>query len=205
MAIKSLLHSSLTDNRFYRSMLVGNAAYIPFVPSAFDLIETISLDADAAGIEFLNVSNYSTDYAHLQLRIIARVDSTTAGYVSASINFNDDFGSNYAWRRVRAEGSVTEGNMSTDTVTSDNKLYYGRAPRDGYTADVYWAGTVEIPDAFSINKKKTILSMGGIDQSANFFSGLWNSSSAIDTIFVDGDPGVGLKAGSKVSLYGRMA
>lgn len=204
MTIKSLSHSSLTDNLFYRSMLAGNTAYEPFVPTEYDLLASTTLDADAAGIEFSNlVSSFGSYYTDLQLRIVSRVDSATGGYVSASVNFNDDFGSNYAWRRVRVEGTAGQGNATTDAVTSDTKLYYGRVPRDGYTANYYWAGILDINDAFNTSKKTTILSVGGHNQSGNFFSGMWNNTDAIDTIFIDGDPGVGLKAGSRASLYGR--
>jgi len=47
MAIKSLLHSSLSDNRFYRSMLVGNTAYSP-VPPAPSFLASAPLWLDAS-------------------------------------------------------------------------------------------------------------------------------------------------------------
>ena len=96
MANKSLLHSSLTDNIFYRSMMAGNAPVS--YATGFDLLETTTLTSNASSVSFSGLDAYS-DYKHLQLRINGKFSS------SVRLQLNGDTGSSYSWHQIYGDGS----------------------------------------------------------------------------------------------------
>lgn len=200
MAVKSLKHSSLTDNVFYRSMLVGND---PVSYGAYDLLETQVLTSSASSVTFTGLGSY-TDYKHLQLRIVSRRPSggsfLTAG--SWGMQFNGDTGSNYSWHRLLGNGSsVSSGGAGSSSYGPDNVVHaVPNSPTGSFGASV-----TDILDFSNTSKYKTIKVLAGATDSAeteiDLNSGSWQSLTAITSITIQERWG-SFATGSRFSLYG---
>jgi hypothetical protein len=164
--------------------------YIPF--ASYESIATTTVGAGgAASVTF---SSIPSTYTHLQIRAIARVNSTDW----VQIRFNSDSGSNYSYHYLFGQGSGSGGSSggasSTSTVTSI------LAPS---TASVFGAGVIDILDYADTNKFKTVRSLTGFDENGagqiNLTSAAWRSTSAITSIVISVNT---LQQYSSFALYG---
>lgn len=203
--IRSLTRSTLNNEVWYQSMLVGNEAYDP---SAFDLLETTVLAVDTASVTFSNLNNYSK-YKHLQLRIVGK-DS----FASSS--------QSYLW--MRFNGVATGLPYShhylyswSDNGTARSIASFGNNQIEIWTAlasttgtNVYSGAIIDILDFSNANKNTTIQCLAGADRgdsgglaNISLTSGFWNNTAAVTSIFLSsGVGGANLRAGSRFSLYG---
>tara|TARA_B110000459_G_scaffold133895_1_gene146347 strand:- start:486 stop:1106 length:621 start_codon:yes stop_codon:yes gene_type:complete len=204
MAIKSLKHSSLTDNAFYRSVLAGNAPYIPVV-SAYDLLETTTLTTSANSISFTGLGSYATDYKHLQVRYIGRCASanTNNGF---EVYINADTGSNYTYHRIVGNGS-TVGTFGSTSAFAQGIV--GRITGGNADAGTYGAGLVDFLDFGSTQKNKTIRGLGGYANTAGagyhirLDSVAWLNTAAITSLTFKAQTGSeDFIAGTRLSLIG---
>lgn len=162
-------------------------------PAAFELISTQLLSSTIASVSFTSLPS---NYKHLQLRIVGRQNSSYS-YPTGQIIFNSDSGANYAWHRLQGAG----GSLGSVGVASQNNMNFGMFDDAASTANAYAATIVDILDAFSTNKYKTIKTLGGnAEPRVDMRSGLWLSSSAISSITITGDGS--WVSGSRFSLYG---
>ena len=199
MAIKSLKHSSLTDNAFYRSVLAGNDAYFPEFESD-DFLEEVVLTTSASSVTFSGLASYATDYKHLQIRWVAR-GSNASNSNSLQMELNADTGNNYARHYFTGTGSsVVSGDQ-----TAKEYLIRMTYPASQETADTFGAGVVDLLDAFSSSKNTTARALSGSSgvnlPRISLDSGLWLNTAAITSIRLWSD-GSNLIAGSRFSLYG---
>ena len=205
MANKSLQHSSLTDNIFYRSMLAGNDAYFPEFESD-DFLEEVVLTSSAASVTFSGLGAYS-DYKHLQIRAVA---AQTANSYDWKMRVNGDatlgnYRSHYIW-----------GNGSTVTSDSTNVTYFQlkqsipRLSASGYGADVddsFNATIVDVLDFSDTSKNTTVRTLSGFHEASSLGQGIslnsggWFDTTAITSISFEPISG-SLVAGSRFSLYG---
>jgi hypothetical protein len=152
-------------------MLAGNPA-ITF-PGDFESIATTTLTTAAATITF---SSIPQTYSHLQLRYIARNDTST---YFVRIRFNGSTTTtDYVYHVLNGSGSAV-------TVGHENDGMY--APRQSTTANIFGAGVVDILDYTNTNKYKTIRGLGGYDANGSgdvdFLSGFYKANtSAITSI-----------------------
>lgn len=206
MAIKSLSHSSLTDNRFYRSMLVGNEAYSPvFYGPAYDLIETASITGDTASVTFTSGGVWA-DYRHLILRIVANSDRPAPNGTSSAITmtFNNDSGANYHRQFFGAYGNSTPfagGNSPRNFIDLER---YGGASTPAYEYGQIIATIAEINNT---NKWKNARHYGAIVRDAvpsqiNVQGAVWQNTSAITRLDFQDATGANFIAGSEINLYG---
>ena len=199
MAIKSLKHSSLTDNAFYRSVLAGNGAYFPVYESD-DFLEEVVLSSDTATVSFTGLGSYS-DYKHLQIRAVGQVNQTNDSLHNIFMRLNSDTGNNYAQHLLYGQGSsvIAGGNASTDFMYVRNVF--------GSKANTAYAGSVVIDflDIHSSSKNTTMRGFGGTAQPGEnqigITSGLWNNTAAVTTILLYLNSG-SFSAGARFSLYG---
>lgn len=202
MTTKSLLHSSLLDNLYYNSMLVGNEAY---EPGAFYHLETVVLSASAASLSFTNlVSTYGSDFTHLQIRGTSRSNrGSDSG--ATGMRFNGDSGTNY----TRGELYTTGTTPTTYYLTGQDftQFSYYLAANASPTSNVT-AASVDLLNAFDTSKNTTIRGSFGHYSSTNkvisLTNGLWANTAAIDTIEIF-DRFSTLKPDTRFSLYGWKA
>lgn len=180
-----------------RSLLAGNAAYIP---DNFESIATVIVGS--GGSSTITFSSIPSTYAHLQIRGIAR-DARVANEDSMSIKYNNDSGNNYfGYHEIYGDGATASafaGNASTTQMLLD------RIAGNSATASAFGAVIIDILDYADTNKYKTQRFLGGVDRNGAgaiaFGSGLWMSTSAINQITLAGANG-NFSQYSKFALYG---
>lgn len=156
-----------------RSMLVGNTYY---EPGSYYSIATTTLSTSTATITF---SSIPATYTHLQIRGIAK--NTSADYETKMRvgNGSADSGSNYADHYLLGNGASPFANAASTQTSAIIGI-------EGNTTSNYAAYVCDILDYANTNKYKTFRTLNGVDKngsgSIRLQSGLWRSTSAIDTI-----------------------
>lgn len=202
MSIKSLQHSSLSDNRFYRSMLAGNEYYVPFTP-ADDILEEIVLASSASSVTLSGLGAY-TDYQHLQVRMtVSDTRSGADGNTDLTVRFNGDstYG-NYSHHRLRGRQNGTIEGAGT-ALDDDIRL---RFVYEGLGGNIFGSGVLDILDFSNSSKNTTARFLGGAVNPANesevtLTSGLYKNTSAITSIQFNSLYD-GFATGSRFSLIG---
>ena len=196
MAIKSLQHSSLTDNVFYRSMLAGNEA---FDDSSDFLLEEVVLPSSAASVTFSDLGAYASEYQHLQIRAAVRTDrAATSDDVTVTIN---SITNSYAYHTLLGNGStVISGEDSPSKPYM--RIFHGASGATA-TANAFGAFVMDILDFSSSSKNTTIRALAGSSSTAvSLNSGLTNNTAAVTSITLDQVSGSNFISGSRFSLYG---
>ena len=193
MAIKSLKHSSLTDNAFYRSVLAGNGAYFPVYESD-DFLEEVVLSSAASSVTFSSLGTYATaGYKHLQIRM--------AGHY---MQFNGDTSANYTTHRLMGNGS----SVSAYHYGTEDYIRLGDSERlTQSVADAFAPTIVDLLDFASTTKTTTARVLngrtGGVSGASpriEFISGLWTSTDAVTSVLFKNF--ANYVAGTRMSLYG---
>jgi hypothetical protein len=193
MTVKSLTRSSLVNNRWYENMLVGNAPFIPVLPP-YEWLETQILPSNQSTVTFSNLnSTYGGSYKHLQLRVSGR--SSRGGFNSDPLilQFNSDTASgNYKYHQLAGSNS-TIGSSTNPYITFAGTTLFGVA-------------VIDILDAFSTSKNKTVRSLSGhndgSDRTIELASMGWFNTAAINTIDIKSFTGNSWLTDSRFSLYG---
>jgi hypothetical protein len=152
----------------------------------------------SASITFNSIP--TTTYKHLQLRIFAR-NTTSATNSGVNIRFNGDTGNNYAFHYLLGDGSSpAAGGSGSLSLGILNEI-----PANNATANAYGVLVVDILDAFSTSKNKTIRSLGGYDLNGSgkvgLYSSAWfNNTTAISSITLGSDNY--FNSTTQVGLYG---
>lgn len=146
---------------------------------SYESIATVSVGSGGASdITFNSISGYR----HLQLRFIARLTGNNdADGQAMSIQTNGDT-SGYALHFLYGNGSTAAAGASTST----SEMVAWRITTPTQTSGVFGAGVIDILDASSTSKYKTLRSIGGFDNNGAGIialnSGLTQSTSAITSI-----------------------
>ena len=203
MAIKSLQHSSITDNIFYRSLLAGNAA---FNPSDEDILAEQVLSSSAASVTFSGLDTLAAGYEHLQLRISARCSRAVAFWDTIVMQMNSDatVGSYYNHRLLGDTSAVASyaGNFSTAGVIA------GDAAGSSSTADSFSASVVDILDFSSSGKNTTVRALTGTNLAGSFnseimlSSGAWFNTAAVTQLELKPQSGASFLQFSRFTLIG---
>ena len=205
MAIKSLKHSSLTDNAFYRSVLAGNGAYFPVYESD-DFLEEVVLSTAASSVTFSSLGTYATaGYKHLQIRMVTRAD--TSGFAGHYMQFNGDTSANYTTHRLMGNGS----SVSAYHYGTEDYIRLGDSERLTQSVAGAFAPTiVDLLDFASTTKTTTARVLngrtGGVSGASpriEFHSGLWTSTNAVTSVLFKNY--ANYVAGTRFSLYGSKA
>jgi hypothetical protein len=160
------------------------------------LIETKTLGADAASIEFTSIPQDLTD---LVVLISCRsTGSAASGGAFAEFRPNSST-SGITARTLRGTGSSVQSNSETILIV--------RITPTDYTASTFSNSLVYIPNyAGSTNKSFSIDAVfenNATDSQQELVAGLWSNTAAITSFLLV--PGNGnLAAGSMVSLYGVL-
>jgi hypothetical protein len=175
---------SIKTGTISRSMLVGNA---PFIPSDYESIATVNVGA--GGTASMSFTSIPSTYTHLQLRINARSTSTSANGIVMGMRFNGDTGSNYSLHYASAYQGIASG-VESGAIANANQMYAAVFAADGNATSIFGSAFVDILDYKNTNKSKTIRSLTGYDingstsgySSTTLYSGNWRSNSAITSI-----------------------
>jgi hypothetical protein len=158
------------------------------------LIETKTLGAAAASIEFTSIPQTFTDLYLLCSIRTNRVDTVDGGIV----RFND-ITTGYTGRVLLGTGSSTLG--ATRTIIGMGGLTGNLA-----TSNTFSNNSIYIPNYTSSNNKS--VGVEGVTEhnesaaSQGIEAGHWNNSAAINKIAILPEAGTQLLAGSTISLYG---
>lgn len=196
MTVKSLTRSSLENNVFYRSMLAGN----PGEEESDVWLGEVVLGSNQTSVTF-DVSPYAGQYKHLQLRIVAR--TLRAGTDDGlQLTFNGTSSSNAVHFLVGNGSSVyAQGAGNEIMQVAAYSMTAANSP-----ANVFGAAVLDILDAFSTNKFKTVRSLSGKTSDTSVVSlqsTSWNNAAALTSIKIDSRNGNnGFAQYSRFSLYG---
>ena len=167
--------------------------------TSFDSIATL-LGTGSSGE--LNFTNISQNYKHLQIRAYSLLNQSNEDILLRLGNGSIDTNSNYTFHEMRSVGSGTPTSTGQVNRTSS---YLGS--NTGNTTYPY-VFIADILDYSNTNKFKTIRVIAGTDRNAgdtsgttSVFSGLWRSTSAVDTLRIYSPLGQ-FTSGARFALYG---
>jgi len=163
----------------------------------FELIGTITLSAAQSSVTFTGLP---TDYKHLQLRVVTK--STAAGSEdNFKMQFNGDTGNNYITHNLYGTGAATNSNWPGG---AQNYTQPGSVLGASAGASVFGVHVIDILDAFSSTKNKTVRTSAGFTDAAisrlYLTSGLWMSTAVLSSIAFSTNGNIA--ANSRFSLYG---
>jgi hypothetical protein len=168
----------------------------PIPPTSYESIATVTVGS--GGTSTIDFTSIPSTYKHLQLRIIAR-GTNASNAINMPFTFNNDTASNYRTHILYSEGSGTPASFEYGSIGA---IYLDYMPAASRAANIFGAAVIDILDYASTSKNKTLRYLQGIDANGsgymNFFSGLWNSTSAINRITFS----VALAEHSSFALYG---
>ena len=164
---------------------------------AYDSLATVTLSSSASSITFAGIPS---GYKHLQLR--AMMLTSTSGVDAPYLRYNGDTGSNYTLHTLLGEGVAARAQ--------------GYANQSSINIGGFWNGTVgsfpsvsviDVLDYASVNKYKTTRTLTGQDNnstlgSVGIGSGLWQSTSAINSITIFNSGSTTFSQYSSFALYG---
>jgi len=191
---------SLKNGTFSRSLLVGNAYYLP--PN-FESIATVLVGS--GGSATISFSSIPSTYDHLQLRITAQTDRGTYGSDYNNVTFNSDTANNYARHYLGGDGSTPL------TGGAGNLSYVAGGVCGTTTGGTFGHSIIDILDYANTNKFKTVRvasgndlngTVGGYGGEVYLLSSLWRSTTAISSITINRNSGSVYSQNSIFALYG---
>jgi hypothetical protein len=177
---------------------------VPVVgPGETVFIRNVELESDGD----LVIDNIPQNATHL--RIIASLRSDDNNVSDAcTVQFNDDTGANYdvVWRGWYADNTDTGSGVDGAGVSNARGL---QIPADNAAANQYGQGVYDIHFYSDTTRNKNLTARGSSVENTNDGDvktdviGLgWRNTDGITKISFSGFNGTGLKAGSKVTVYG---
>lgn len=166
---------------------------------SYELITSTILTGSQSSVTFSNLGDYSSTYKHLQIRLVARSNSGSAANYSIRFNGVTSAGS-YNSHYISGSGTGINFGSGTSSGITD-KIFAQVVPGD---ANIFAGAIIDIVDAYSTTKNKTVRIFNGSARSGtnwlDFSSGLFLNTNAISSIEL------GITATfsqfSRISLYG---
>ena len=179
------------------------------MPTRRQLIQKITLNANASSVTF---SNIPQNYTDLVIKFTWRGTAAGSG---AGLRINGDTGSNYSYRGLRAYGTTAESFNSATWVSSfgtayDEFIFWG-VSTSAFTANTFASGDIYIPNYTSSNSKSVSIKVSPEDNSTTvttpyIVAGLWSGTNAISSLTFMVDPYASgspiIAANSTFYLYG---
>lgn len=161
----------------------------------YELISTTVLGSSAASVTFSGLGTSAAAYKHLQIRIVAHID--TAGNGDTFMRMNGDTGSNYAWHQLYGDGT-SAGSYGIASRTSG---YIGTTPGNTVGTSNFSAYVIDILDFASTSKNTTLRSFNGVTYQVQLASAAWLSTAAVTSLNITSGS-ANFVTGSRFSLYG---
>jgi hypothetical protein len=164
-----------------------------------------SIATAAASGGTVTFSSIPSTYKNLQLRFIAQdTYAASQNTQNLGITFNGAGGTAYSWHYLLGRGS--SASASGTASTSEIRIL---CEPSSITAGIYGVGILDIIDYASTSKYKTTRAIAGVDWNSTagdnaigLFSGLWQSTAAINSITITAFGGSGIGNSSTFALYG---
>ena len=184
--------------------LIGVIASSGGAAAAAGSYESIATATGTGSSGTITFSSIPSTYQHLQLRYIGRSDRSSVVTDVFLCRFNSDTGSNYMeYHRVLGDGSSASAGAGSASTTN---IIMGAMPAASALASTVGAGVVDILDYANTNKYKTTRNFMGNDYNGSgavqLFSGLWMSTSAVNTITLTTSTGSNWTGATQFALYG---
>lgn len=186
-------------------VLAGLVGSLIAPTGAFESIATATGTGSSNTITF---SSIPSTYQHLQIRFIAKTTSTAGSDFALDMRFNSDSASNYPWHKLWGDGTTAQANGFAATTRI---VLSSRIP-DSFTswANMFEVGVIDIHDYASTSKNKTARALLGKnintaaaqDQEIALVSGLWMSTSAINSISLITTGSTNWTTTTQFALYG---
>ena len=159
----------------------------------YELINTQIVSGSSTSTITFNVSSFASTYRHLQVRLVTKSATTNNNTL---LRFNGDTATNYNWHLLAGDGSSV---ASYNGANADFIFAAPLTPTTGFGASV-----VDILDAYSTTKNKTVRALGGVSEGiyihSTLYSGAWRSTSAITSVVLTSSSP--FAANSRFSIYG---
>jgi hypothetical protein len=169
---------------------------------SYDLIETITLGSTTASVTFSGLAAYASTYKHLQIRAVTR-SSVASNEDFQYIQLNGDTASNYRNHYLIGTGSsVLSGDITSSYPAGILDAF--STPGASFVANSFGASVIDLLDAYSTTKNKTVRILSGQAGTLNrvaLSSGAWFNTASVTSITLDGVFG-SYVSGSRFSLYG---
>ena len=184
--VYKLSASSVTGRTNYGSMLAGNPAFE--FPGSFVPIATVTVGGTSQNS--IIFSSIPATYAHLQIRASAKDTQPSHTDDGIYMYLNDDTGANYTRHSIVGDGATV---MAYGAASTSIAAVGQSATSNGAQNNVFAPNVIDILDYANTNKYKTTRTLNGFDNNNNgsvdfdkgivgISSGLWQSTSAINTI-----------------------
>jgi hypothetical protein len=191
VAVKSVTRSTIRSNQ------KNNSASAGYSFQDFELIESVFVSIGTASVTFGNLTEYANEYKHLQIRTVVKTNNASTGD-GIRLRINNDSGANYFRHGLFANGTAA----SSFAVLNDTSLQFGNIA-GATTAGLFGASIIDIVDAFSSSKNKTIKSLAGYAPfEIHLRTGARISLESTSSIALFPVSGTNFVAGSRFSLYG---
>jgi hypothetical protein len=165
---------------------------------AMELIATQVLSSNPSSITF---SSISSDFKHLQIRLITR--STTNGQ-DLYLQLNSAASLTYRAHSLRG---ITGSGVSSDAEGGTDRARIGFSGINSDTANDFTPFLIDILDANSSSKNKTVRTISGRTSTFSFATaGLWSllypSTQAVNSLTLSMNSPAAFAVGSRFSLFG---
>jgi hypothetical protein len=174
------------------------------VAGDYELIQTQILGSNTPSITFSNLGEYSSTYKHLQIRFAGRATTADHG-TELAIRFNSISTNSYSWHYLRAGGNGS--NVSSSAGSTTNGMFVGQFSASLAATNNFGAGVIDILDAYSTTKNKTVRGFSGFTDSGlnriNLYSGSFQSTNSTTSLIISTQNFTdNIITGSRFSLYG---
>lgn len=168
------------------------------MPATYEPIATTTLSSTGT----ITFSSIPSTYTDLCLVIVGGTTRAATSDV-VRVQFNSDTGTNYSSTYLRGSGSAA----STARYTNSSSLFIEGIRMVGTTYGLNSMVIYEIENYTNTNVYKTVLarSSGADEWGVVAAVGLWRSTSAISTIYLQGDTVANFAVGTTATLYGIKA
>jgi hypothetical protein len=188
--------------------LIGSAkgyGWGSLIPIVTDY-ESIATAVGTGSSSTITFSSIPSTYKHLQLRVLARdLGTGTATNNATFIRLNNNTSGNYSFHRFSSNGASFTLQGYGFGSTGGNGYMHGIVAAGGNSAGIMGVGIIDILDYTNTSKLKTYTTFAGTEQNGSgtvaFTTGLFNSTSAINRIDIQGSQG-NFTTSSVFSLYG---
>jgi hypothetical protein len=161
----------------------------------YELISSEILGSSQASVTFSNLGDYSSTYKHLQIRATMRSASTTQDYFLLRHNGNN----------VNARHILYGDTTGVYSIGASGSTDLGAIPKSNDGASEFAGAVIDLLDAYSTSKNKTIRCFNGINSTVKIIqiaSALRIDTASTTSLQLANFYGTSFAAGSRFSLYG---
>lgn len=174
------------------------AAFPTPITGSFESIATVA----PSGTGTVTFSSIPSTYKSLQIRYTVRASTGLATNQDLRVRFNGDSGTNYARHNLTGNGASATSNAA---ITQAQWQINDGATDTTTLSNTFVGGVIDLIDYASTSKTKTVRNLWGYDANGSgiisLYDGLWNSTSAINSISFTIPTG-NYATGTSFALYG---